>query len=487
LIEFVVCSVYFVPMNRLLKGGLGLYILFVLAFVFLFSKSPLLFGWNASFHIDSQVYLYTGMKILDGKILYRDIFDHKGPMMYVFECLGLLITNKHTFGVWVVQVFFLLACFTPLFFYWVKKYEQIVAFSASLIFITWMYRFMTIGDNIPELFAVGFVTLLIWFAQKIIFDFEFSKLNLFFIGMIPSALMLFKFNFCVICVPVFIWLFVVAQKQRALLRSMQFVLLGFITTILPFAIYFYLNHAIPDAINAIWTFNLSYVHHNKMRWYYSLFEVIVQQKNYFLWLIFIVTILKLLFASKNHSMGFMLVLIVVLSFFGLVALPARGNESRHYLMPLAPVVAMIAVWLVKDTLAYLEYVLLYLSLYFLRPYFNDIRKQVIRFNDKNGIVDYMKKSNQSTRKSMFVLGNQSSLYWKSGLESPIRFFYTYPILQPCEQSVTRECVQELQRNGPDFICEETQYNHSVCLSDLKHDYLLVMEDQGVKLFEKNNQ
>lgn len=85
MIDFVVSSLYFVPMNLLLKGGLGLYILFVLAFLFLFSKSPLLFGWNASFHIDSQVYLYTGMKILDGKILYRDIFDHKGPMMYVFE------------------------------------------------------------------------------------------------------------------------------------------------------------------------------------------------------------------------------------------------------------------------------------------------------------------------------------------------------------------------------------------------------------------
>jgi hypothetical protein len=485
MIDFVVSSLYFVPMNLLLKGGLGLYILFVLAFLFLFSKSPLLFGWNASFHIDSQVYLYTGMKILDGKILYRDIFDHKGPMMYVFECLGLLFSNKQTIGVWLVQVVFLLGCFTPLFFYWVKKYEQIVAFSASLVFITWIYRFMNIGDNIPELFAVGFVTLLIWLAQKIIFDLEFTNLNLFFMGMLPSALMLFKFNFCVICVPVFIWLFVVAQKQKVLLRSMFVIILGSILTIIPFIIYFYLNHAIPDAIEAIWTFNLSYVHHNKMRWYYSLFEVIIQQKNYFLWFVFLVIIMKLLFANKNHSMGFMLVLIILLSFFGLVALPARGNESRHYLMPLAPVVTMIAVWLVKDTLAYLEYVLFYLSLYFLRPYFNDIRNQVIRFNDKNIIVDYMRKSNHGAPKSLFVLGNQASLYWQSGLESPVRFFYTYPILQPCEQSVTRECILALHLNVPDFICEETQYTQASCLSEIKQDYLLVMEDQGMKLFEKN--
>lgn len=478
---------YFVPMNRLFKSGVGLYIVFVLAFFFLFSKSPLLFGWDASFHIDSQVYLYTGMKILDGKVLYRDIFDHKGPMMYVFECLGLFISNKQTIGVWAVQVGFLLLSFTPLFFYWVKKYEHIVAFSASLIFITWMYRFMTIGDNIPELFAVGFVTLLIWLAQKIIFDLEFTNINLFFIGMLPSALMLFKFNFCVICVPVFIWLFIVAQKQKVLLRSMFVILLGFITTILPFVIYFYLNHAIPEAIEAIWTFNLSYVHHNTMRWYYSLYEVLIQQKNYFLWFVFLMVVFKLLFASKNHSMGFMLVSIILLSFIGLVAMPARGNESRHYLMPLAPVIAMVAVWLVKDTLAYLEYVLLYLSLYFLRPYFNDIRHQVIRFNDKNGIVDYMRKSNQGSPKSLFVLGNHSSLYWQSGLESPVRFFYTYPILQPCEQPVTRECILALHRNVPDFICEEKQYVHANCLSEIKQDYLLVMEDQGMKLFEKNSQ
>jgi hypothetical protein len=146
---------------------------------------------------------------------------------------------------------------------------------------------------------------------------------------------------------------------------------------------------------------------------------------------------------------------------------------------------MIAVWLVKDTLAYLEYVLFYLSLYFLRPYFNDIRNQVIRFNDKNIIVDYMRKSNHGAPKSLFVLGNQASLYWQSGLESPVRFFYTYPILQPCEQSVTRECILALHLNVPDFICEETQYTQASCLSEIKQDYLLVMEDQGMKLFEKN--
>ncbi|MBK8143714.1 MAG: hypothetical protein IPK62_01320 [Bacteroidetes bacterium] len=69
----------------------------------LFSHSALLSGDMAALHIDSQVYIHTAHQILQGKILYKEVFDHKGPIMYVIECLGFLFCGKTFFGLWLSQ------------------------------------------------------------------------------------------------------------------------------------------------------------------------------------------------------------------------------------------------------------------------------------------------------------------------------------------------------------------------------------------------
>ena len=71
--------------RSVLRGSLIILITGVLG-VILFSHSALLSGNTGSMHVDSQVYIYAAQQILKGKILYRDVFDHKGPVMYLFEC-----------------------------------------------------------------------------------------------------------------------------------------------------------------------------------------------------------------------------------------------------------------------------------------------------------------------------------------------------------------------------------------------------------------
>ena len=39
----------------------------------------------------------------EGKIPYLDMFDHKGPILYWIEYLGLLIPGKNYFGIWIIE------------------------------------------------------------------------------------------------------------------------------------------------------------------------------------------------------------------------------------------------------------------------------------------------------------------------------------------------------------------------------------------------
>ena len=57
---------------------------------------------------DSSVFLYIGKRMLEGKLPYRDLFDHKGPILYFIECLGLRLSHGKTDGVWMLEVLNLL-------------------------------------------------------------------------------------------------------------------------------------------------------------------------------------------------------------------------------------------------------------------------------------------------------------------------------------------------------------------------------------------
>lgn len=55
---------------------------------------------------DSSVYMYVAEGILEGDTPYLDRWDHKGPLLYVVNLLGLVISD--VWGVWLVEMIFLI-------------------------------------------------------------------------------------------------------------------------------------------------------------------------------------------------------------------------------------------------------------------------------------------------------------------------------------------------------------------------------------------
>lgn len=52
---------------------------------------------------DSGVFLYIGQQLLAGKVPYRDIWDHKPPVIYLIDAVGLVIGQGATWGVWLLE------------------------------------------------------------------------------------------------------------------------------------------------------------------------------------------------------------------------------------------------------------------------------------------------------------------------------------------------------------------------------------------------
>ncbi len=49
--------------------------------------------------------MYIGSRILNGELPYREIWDHKPPVVFYLNALGLLIKNNSGWGIWLIEYF----------------------------------------------------------------------------------------------------------------------------------------------------------------------------------------------------------------------------------------------------------------------------------------------------------------------------------------------------------------------------------------------
>ena len=71
---------------------------------------------------DSGVFLYVGWRLINGDIPYRDVWDHKPPLIYFVDALGLILSPQSLWGVWLLGFLFL---FLTIFFLYKSLYDSL--------------------------------------------------------------------------------------------------------------------------------------------------------------------------------------------------------------------------------------------------------------------------------------------------------------------------------------------------------------------------
>ena len=81
-----------------------------LIFLFLISVGAMLFCTKSSplypFNDwgDANIYFTMGKGMLEGKVPYRDLYDHKGPLIYAIYAIAGMISKKSFLGVWILEI-----------------------------------------------------------------------------------------------------------------------------------------------------------------------------------------------------------------------------------------------------------------------------------------------------------------------------------------------------------------------------------------------
>ncbi len=208
---------------------------------------------------DSGVFLYVGEQILDGKIPYRDVWDHKGPLLYYINALGLWLGQGAIGGVWVLE-YVSLGTAVFLSFHLLNKAFGLVPAIISTIIWLGNASLLQVGGNLTEEY-----TLPLQFAALYLFwrslTSKNDSLHFFTIGLLAGAAFLLRPNN--IGTPAAIMAYVVGSSLAArawsiLWRKVGAFLAGAGALVGGTAVYFAAHQALFPLIDQLFVYNFQY-------------------------------------------------------------------------------------------------------------------------------------------------------------------------------------------------------------------------------------
>lgn len=235
--------------DKLLKQSL--IALFVFILVTITAKCSFLYRMN---HWDDpNCYFTVARAMKKGLVLYRDIYEQKGPYVYFLHYIAVSISDGYL-GMWIFEVIagLIVACFSYkiLSLYIENDAKKIIYL---LIFLSFYYTSPAFrsGDSVEEM-SIPFLLVAFYFLVKSIKNnapMPFYQMMI--IGALSGIIFFSKYTICgmifAIALMTFVWDIKDKRTKKAFLEIVYF-FTGFIIALLPALIYFKVN----DSLSYFW-------------------------------------------------------------------------------------------------------------------------------------------------------------------------------------------------------------------------------------------
>lgn len=110
---------------------------------------------------DSGVFLYMAWRLLNGDVPYQDVWDHKPPLIYFVDALGLAMTPNSLWGVWFLQLIFIFFTLFLIYKLLDREFGLPSALAGTVVLTSGLLTILEKG-NVTEEFALVFQALAFW-------------------------------------------------------------------------------------------------------------------------------------------------------------------------------------------------------------------------------------------------------------------------------------------------------------------------------------
>jgi len=240
----------------------GFCLLISLLYLLIGTKSSPLYPFND--WVDANAFFTMGRGMMNGKIIYRDLFEQKGPLLYFIYGLASLVSAKTFIGVFLIEVF----SFSIFLFFSCKSLILFMDTMSALISLPIITAFIlnsisfSLGGSAEELCLPLFAFTLFHLLK--LFKTDDSKLvtcrYFFWNGLVAGSILWIKFSMLGFWIGwlISVFLFMAVRKQYLnIIKGGCTFFLGLLLVTIPWVLYFGISHALPDWINTYFIINLS--------------------------------------------------------------------------------------------------------------------------------------------------------------------------------------------------------------------------------------
>lgn len=424
--------------NLFNKNNIIMFLILLIITFLVMLMSPLnIFSPNGVSGIDSSVFKTIGYYMKDGLLPYKDMFDHKGPILYLINYLGYIISPNR--GIWIIEFIFM---FISTFF--IYKSSRLKCSKPISVFITFTVLSLLClyfeQGNLCEEYALPFELISLYIFLKYFLEKDIDLKYFIVSGISLAIVSMIRVNmiglWIVFCFSIFIKS-LINKKYKELFTIIGYFLIGITLVFVPLFIWLLKCHIFKDFIDCYFKFNFSYTdvtNKDKLTTFIFFFKNPIVFGS-LLYLLFKQDKGMKYIALFNYFIGFYLVIM-------------SGQQFYHYGMTLIPLLIYpYMVILSQDKYNWLKVIIILIItiIFNIVPY-------VKNMNYKTNIDELVSDINyySSSDDYITVFGNYDCLYFYGKRKSASRFTYQNPIFKYNDDFAV-EYINDLNENQPKLI------------------------------------
>ena len=450
------------------------------------SKNSYLYPFNN--WPDENVFFTVGKAWTKGLIPYKDLFEQKGPFLFLIFALGSIITPHSFLSIFIFEVISLTIClyFTTkiISLFLPTKYSYLIlpVFTSILVSSTYFVHGGSAEEFCFPLITYTTYTLLKYFTKEN----QITNRSLFLNGFIAGLIFMIKFNllgfwFAFMCFT-FIYLLTRKEIKKAFISCFIFVA-GMIIPFATFSIYFLLVGGFKDFIDTYFIFNITgYTNtmglSTRIRW---LIDTIYSKISSNFWLFNLLDVgLLYFFFSKKLIKNFQgrLALIMEIA-LGTIGIFCGGQDFTYYFLPVMyfTIFGFIAFFSYFDNIiAYPKLKLFIVIILILGLSLRSLSKSnnlSYMSNSKDNLVQYrfaelINQEENSTLLNYHFL--DSGFYFASDILPTTKYFHQLNAIIP---NMEKTLTNDINNKKYDFIVTRSYKGYDPTTEALLENYTLI--------------
>lgn len=464
-----------------------LFCIFVLSLIFLMQSPLNLCSEYGNSGVDSSVFRTVATYMNEGYMPYKDTFDHKGPLLYIINFIGMFILDYK--GIWCIE--FIALFITFIYIYKIARLRLNKVISLLVVFATTsiLHQYFE-GGNLTEEYAMPFIAISLFVFLDYFLNSNITKTRLLVCGFSFAAVCLLRINM------VSLWLSfgliilikcLINKEYKELWNYLLYFVIGAAILTIPVAVWLVMNNAFIDFINDYFIFNSMYV---------SDANTLIDKAKaayYFMAnpLIFI-SFIYLIIANINErgylNTGYLLYFIATI-----LLIAISGRIYAHYGMILIPMISYPSTKVfeyIKNNFKikkciFLAAIIFVISLYLSARGIKNVANMYENMNNESDLnIQVAKCVIENSREDdlITVFGNKNIIYLLSDRMPASKYSYQFPI-GTVNPYIMDEYFEEINTKQPKIM---VIYNELKRMSDFLEDnnYMLLASYSGVKIYKK---